>query len=296
MTRDLYLGSEVLRLRVEVVPGFVRVTCENLTAIPAEVSVAAAGAGLRVLSSLLPLSLPGWGEQALLMAYETPRPTLLEVVAITCDGLDALLARASLLVPVAASNCLASWGSWARARAWLPPATLAQPARGEDVARVLGVLGEVIAVENVPPEYDLAWASLAIPALVAVGPARADLFTANPDLARRCEDMADGETSSRRRALVQVGIAIAKVIDLVDINWELADILTTLGEIGRLLPQAGVPASAVTPLMQLLARTTGRKVEDLDKSSQAALARGIGRLERLATGGGPAETREAGCK
>ncbi len=291
--RDLCDGSDVIRLRAEAMPGFIRVTSQNLTGTPHDISIAMSAPNLEVLSSLPPVHLPAWGEVPVVVAYESRRASLLQLVAVTWDGQDSLLTRAAVPVPVAASKTLAHWGQWVRASAWIPPTRIDSDVDSRAIARVLECFGVAIPVDNLPPEYDAAWACVAIPALVAVGPVHGEFFTADPALARRCATIGAAETPSRRRALVQVGIAIAKIFDYIDINWELADILTVLGDLGRLLPQAGVPASAISPLVQLLSGVSGQNVGDLDTSARAALSRGLGQLERLAAGGGPTGTSEA---
>ncbi len=284
---DLCDGSEALRLQLAAVPGFFHISCENRTGSPLGVSIAVTAPHFILWSNLPPLSVPAWGERAMVGNYESPRASVLQVSGLFSDGRDALITRASIPIPVSPRGILKGWGAWSRASAWVPPMVVDPDMDGNLVTRILECHGPLIPINNLPPEYDSAWACVTIPALIAVGPARKDFFTADPDFGRRCIYASRGGSPSSRRALVQVGIAIAKIIDFIDINWELADILTALEDLGRLLPQAGIPASAVSPLVQLLAGVPGRKVEDLDKSVMAALSQGIGRLERLASSGGP---------
>ncbi len=291
---DLCDGSDVLRLQLAAVPGFFRVTCVNLTGTPLEVSIAVTAPHFVLLSNFPPVSLPAWGERAVVGNYESAQASMLRVAALSSDGRDALIAQASIPVPVSPRGVLKSWGAWMRASAWVTPVALDQGIDGAAITRILECHGALVPMNNLPPEYDSAWACPSIPALLALGPARQDLFVADPEFGQRYVNACRGGNPISRRALVQVGIAIAKIMDFIDINWELADILTALGNLGRLLPEAGIPTSAVSPLVQLLAGVPGKKVEDLDKSVQVALSQGIGRLERLAACGGPMNTQEEG--
>ena len=284
-TREIFAGSDTFRVRAEVLPGFVRLTCENLVASPLTISLAMAGQGIAPLTPLPAISLQGWGERAIVVAYTAPREALLEVVGIACENGDTLLARASLAVPKASLDDFREWTTWARVVSWLSRSPVDLPGKEADIARLLSVHGNTLPVEALPGEFDIACSCPAIPAIVAAGPAGCELYCAEPTTGTRLTGIASGEVGSQRRALVQVGIAIAKVTDLIDINWEIGDILTILGDIGRLLPQAGVPASTVTPLVQILANIPGRTVTDLPKPTLAALSQGLARLERAVAEG-----------